>query len=157
MRKAFICREDYVNYYFDYSQIELRLFAHYSKEPKMINAFINEEDLHALTAKALFNGECSKPQRELAKRLNFGIIYGIGGFKFATIINQDYPEMNVNILQAKTFISKYYQYYDQISFFMTKVKHAIMNRTFKTPVEGEFLGYVTDVFGRKYTCPKTEA
>ena len=123
----------------------------------MIDAFIKEEDLHAMTARALFNGECSKVQRELGKRLNFGIIYGIGAFKFATMVNQDYPEMNLNILQAKTFISKYYQYYDKISFFMTKVKHAIMNRTFKTPVEGEFLGFVTDIFGRKYTCPKTEA
>jgi DNA polymerase-1 len=162
VRKAFTVRPDYSNFYFDYSQIELRLFAHYSKEPKMIDAFIKGEDLHAMTARALFNTSQedvapTKPQRELAKRLNFGIIYGIGAFKFATLINQDYPDMNVNILQAKTFISKYYQYYDQISFFMTKVKHAIMNRTFKTPVEGEFLGYVTDIFGRKYTCPKTEA
>jgi DNA polymerase-1 len=162
IRKAFTVRSEYSNFYFDYSQIELRLFAHYSKEPKMIDAFIKGEDLHAMTARALFQTSheevvLTKPQRELAKRLNFGIIYGIGAFKFATLINQDYPEMNVNILQAKTFISKYYQYYDTISFFMTKVKHAIMNRTFKTPVEGEFLGYVTDIFGRKYTCPKTEA
>jgi len=157
VRRAFVCRPDYENYYFDYSQIELRIFAHYANEPKMIDAFIKGEDLHALTARALFKGECSKAQRELAKRLNFGIIYGIGGLKFATIINQDYPEMNVNMLQAKAFISKYYQYYDRISFFMTRVKQAIMNRTFKSPVEGEYLGYVTDVFGRKYTCLKTEA
>jgi len=162
VRKAFTVRPDYSNFYFDYSQIELRLFAHYSKEPKMIDAFIKGADLHAMTARALFKTSeedvtPTKPQRELAKRLNFGIIYGIGAFKFATLINQDYPEMDVNILQAKTFISKYYQYYDKISFFMTKVKHAIMNRTFKTPVEGEFLGFVTDIFGRKYTCPKTEA
>jgi DNA polymerase-1 len=72
-------------------------------------------------------------------------------------VNQDYPEMNINILQAKTFISRYYQYYDKISWFMTKVKHAVMNRTFKSPVEGEFLGFVTDVYGRKYTCPKKES
>jgi len=154
IRKAFIVREDYTNYYFDYSQIELRLLAHYAKEMKMIDAFINDEDLHELTAKAMFNGECDKNQRNMAKRLNFGIIYGIGAGKFVNMIRNEYPEIDINVGLAREFINRYFRNYPNVSRFIGAVKNNIYQRS--ELKDGAYIGYVTDVFGRKYTCDTRE-
>ena len=145
VRSAFVCRREYSNYYFDYSQIELRIFAHYAQEPSMLAELTKPDgDLHAMTAMNLF-GEVDKEKRDIAKRLGFGIIYGIGANKFATILNQDYPDKDYNYTKASAFISKYYQSYPKISFFVGAVKRAILQR-----------GFVQDIFERKYTCPKDQ-
>lgn len=151
IRRAFTVRRGYTNYYFDYSQIELRLLAHYAKETKMIEAFLKGEDLHELTARGMFGGEYDKAKRHMAKRLNFGIIYGIGAGKFVNMIRQEYPDIDLNIGMAKDYISRYFSNYPNVSRFIAAVKNNIFQRSTLDP-DGNYVGYVTDVFGRKYTC-----
>lgn len=156
IRRAFTVRPGYTNYYLDYSQIELRLLAHYSKEQKMIDAYLNDEDLHELTARGMFNGECDKEKRNMAKRLNFGIIYGIGGAKFVSMIHQEYPEIKINVGQAKEYISRYFRTYPGVSRFISAVKSNIFMRA-NVKDGGVYEGYVTDIFGRRYLCDTRES
>jgi DNA polymerase-1 len=146
VRRAFICRPDYTNFYFDYSQIELRILAHYSQEPKMIAEYLKKDtDLHSLTCKEVF-GEITKQKRTLSKNINFGIIYGMGPKKFCEMVNKQYPDFNMSYTDARAFINKYYAAYQKVRTFTWRVPQKIMD-----------LGYVVDVFGRKYTCPKGES
>lgn len=146
VRRAFICRPDYTNYYFDYSQIELRILAHYSQEPKMIDEYNKtDNDLHSLTCKEVF-GEVTKQKRNLSKNINFGIIYGMGPKKFCEMVNRQYPEFDMSYSDARAFINKYYSTYQKVRTFTWRVPQKIMDK-----------GYVVDVFGRKYTCPKGES
>lgn len=146
VREAFICRPDYVNYYFDYSQIELRILAHYSQEPLMIDEYNKtDNDLHAVTCKAVF-GEVTKEKRNLSKNINFGIIYGMGPKKFCEMVNREYPQFDMSYTQAREFINKYYLTYPAVRNFTWRVPQKIMD-----------VGFVQDAFGRKYTTPKGEA
>ena len=146
IRKAFIVRPDYTNYYFDYSQIELRIFAHYAKEQVMIDELLKADgDLHAVTARLVFGEDYTEEHRNMAKRLNFLIIYGGGAKKFAETLNKDYPGKDFTYNQAKMFIGKYYMSYPAVRQFTWKVSRTILNR-----------GHIHDVFGRKYTCSKSE-
>ena len=84
IRKAFVCKNnDYLMLSADYSQIELRVIAALSKDPNMISAFKNNEDIHSSTAAKVFNidiDKVTKEQRSNAKTVNFGIIYGVSAF-----------------------------------------------------------------------------
>jgi len=145
VRRAFICRPDYTNFYFDYSQIELRILAHYSQEPKMIEEYNKtDNDLHSITCKAVF-GEVTKQKRNLSKNINFGIIYGMGPKKFCEMVNRQYPEFNMTYTQAREYINKYYATYQKVRTFTWRVPQKILDK-----------GYVTDIFGRRYTCPRGE-
>ena len=91
----------------DYSQIELRLLAHFSNDPTMLKSYINNEDIHLNTASEIFNiplNEVSQQERSLAKTINFGIIYGIGPKRLSLQINSD-------IKTAKEYIEKYFNRY----------------------------------------------
>jgi len=146
LRKAFICRPNYSLVYYDYSQIELRLMAHYAKEEKMLEELRKPNgDLHALTAKALFD-DVDPQKRDIAKRLNFGIIYGIGAAKFAMTLNREYPDKNYTYADARAFITRYYNTYQKVRTFTWKVQQTILDR-----------GHVFDVFGRKYYADKDTA
>jgi len=146
VRRAFICRSGYSNYYFDYSQIELRILAHYSQEPLMLEEYNKtDNDLHSVTCQAVF-GEVTKEKRTLSKNINFGIIYGMGPKKFCTMVNEQYPHFNMTYTQAREFINKYYATYQKVRTFTWRVPQKILD-----------VGYVTDVFGRKYTTPRDEA
>lgn len=143
IRKAFIVRPDYTNYYFDYSQIELRIFAHYAKEQVMIDELLKPDgDLHAVTARLVFGEDYTAEHRNMAKRLNFLIIYGGGAKKFAETLNKEYPDKKFTYNQAKMFIGKYYTSYPAVRQFTWKVSRTVLNR-----------GHIHDVFNRKYTCP----
>lgn len=161
IRRAFTVRPGYTNYYFDYSQIELRLLAHYSQEQKMIDALIRNEDLHELTARNIFytnvadDLESAKKKRFVAKRINFGIIYGIGGAKLATMINNESPDIKLNIGEAKEYISRYFRTYPNVNRFISAVKNNIFSRA-KVQPDGTYVGFVTDIFGRKYMCDTRE-
>jgi len=155
IRRAFTVRGGHTQYYLDYSQIELRLLAHYSKETKMIDSFIKGEDLHELTARQMFNGECDPAKRNMAKRLNFGIIYGIGAAKFVSMVHQEYPDIKINLGQAREYINRYYRGYPNISRFISAVKNNIFARS-KVQPDGSYVGFVTDIFGRKYMCDTRE-
>ena len=86
IRKMFVAKEGYVLVDADYSQIELRVLAHIANDETMINAFRNNEDIHAVTASQVLGiplEDVTKEQRSSAKAVNFGIVYGIGEFSLA--------------------------------------------------------------------------
>ena len=121
IRKAFIPRDkDHILMAADYSQIELRIIAALSKDPAMVNAFKNNEDIHASTAARVFHvphEEVTREQRSNAKTVNFGIIYGVSAFGLS-------QQTNLNRSESKELIDNYYASYpglkqyiaDQVNF-----------------------------------------
>ena len=111
IRKAFTAKnKDYFIMAADYSQIELRIIASLSEEENMMNAFKNNEDIHASTASAVFNvplKEVSKEQRSNAKVVNFGIIYGVSAFGLSN-------QTSLNRKDSKELIEKYYEKYPKL-------------------------------------------
>ena len=100
----------------DYSQVELRVFAHMSNATNLINAFINEEDIHARTAADIFKvsmDEVTKDMRRTAKAVNFGILYGISSFGLS-------EDLGIDVSTAKKFIDNYLETYPGIKLFQEK-------------------------------------
>ena len=118
IRKAFIPDEDSVLLSSDYSQVELRLFAHMSKADNMIEAFQNNRDIHAQTAADIYHvpiEEVTKDMRRSAKAVNFGILYGISSFGLS-------EDLGIDINEAKQFIDHYLEAYPGISEYMEELK-----------------------------------
>lgn len=135
VRKAFVPRDkNYTLLAADYSQIELRIIAALSKEPKMMEAFKNGEDIHASTASKVFNvplEEVTREQRGNAKTVNFGIIYGVSAFGLSN-------QTDLNRTEAKELIDTYYETYPKLKSYMAEqVDFAKEN------------GYVQTVLGRR--------
>ena len=118
IRKAFLPDEDSVLLSSDYSQVELRIFAHMSHEKNLIQAFIDGADIHAKTASDIFHvpmEEVTKDMRRNAKAVNFGILYGISGFGLS-------EDLGVDIMTAKDFIDNYLETYPGIQDYMEEAK-----------------------------------
>jgi DNA polymerase-1 len=132
IRQAFIPQENWLLVSADYSQIELRILAHLSQEPVLIEAYQNNEDVHTVTAKLIFEkAEINSKERRLGKIINFGVIYGMGAQKFAR-------EAGVTSKEAKEFIEKYRQKYAKVFAYLEGLKReAIAN------------GFVTTILGRR--------
>ena len=116
IRKAFIADNDSKILSSDYSQVELRIFASMSKAGNLINAFINEEDIHARTAADIFKVDIdsvTKDMRRTAKAVNFGILYGISSFGLS-------EDLGINVKNAKRFIDDYLETYPGIRDFQAK-------------------------------------
>ena len=126
----------------DYSQIELRVLAHIADDTNMINAFVNNIDIHSVTASEVFNvplDEVTKEMRSKAKAVNFGIVYGISDYGLAKNIGSTKTE-------AKEYIANYLNHYTGIARFMEdSVKR------------GEELGYVKTEFGRIRNVPELKS
>ena len=138
IRRAFVPEEGCLFFSADYSQIELRIMAHLSKDKHMIEAFNEGNDIHAATAAKVFKtdiNEVSREQRSKAKTANFGIIYGISVFGLA-------ERMNVPRSEAKELIDGYFQTYPQIKEYMDKSIEEARNK-----------GYIETIFGRKRFLP----
>ena len=132
IRKAFLPEKGYKLLSADYSQIELRILAHLAKEEILIDAFRNNEDIHSLTAKLIFDKQnISGEERRVGKTINFGVIYGMGVKKFAR-------STGVNINEAKDFLIKYKDKYSRIFEFLELQERFALSR-----------GYVETIFGRK--------
>lgn len=102
----------------DYSQIELRLLAHLSEDPTLIDAFHTGQDIHALTASYIFNvplKDVTKEQRHGAKAVNFGVIYGQQAFGLA-------QELNIDLKSASAFIEAYFKRYSRVRDFVESAK-----------------------------------
>lgn len=135
LRKLFIPRaENRILIDADYSQIELRLLAHFSGCKELIEAYREGQDIHALTAAQVFSvpiSEVNAVQRRAAKAVNFGIIYGISDFGLAS-------NLNIPTKQAGEYIKKYFETYSDVKKYMdSNVEFARKN------------GYVTTLLGRK--------
>ncbi len=135
IRKAFIAKnKDYFILAADYSQIELRIIASISKEENMINAFKNDEDIHAATASSVFNvpiSNVSREQRSNAKIVNFGIIYGVSAFGLSN-------QTNLNRNESKLLIDTYYKKYPRLKEYISNQISFARNN-----------GYVQTLLGRR--------
>ena len=138
IRKAFIPDEGCRFFSADYSQIELRLMAHLSGDPHMIEAFRQGDDIHTATAAKVFKvapEEVTSDMRRKAKTANFGIIYGISTFGLA-------ERMNVPRAEAKTLIDEYFASYPRIKEYMNE-----------SIAQAREKGYVETIFNRKRYLP----
>ena len=138
IRKAFIAEDGYLLMSADYSQIELRILAHYSNDEELINAFKNDEDIHTKTAKEVLGvkgREVTAEERRIAKAINFGIIYGMGPKRLSEEIEIDYKK-------AKEYIDRYYEKYKGVA----KFRENIIEFARKN-------GYVTTLFNRRRYLP----
>ncbi|KAA6339204.1 DNA polymerase I [termite gut metagenome] len=134
IRKAFIPDNGCLFFSVDYSQIELRIMAHLSEDRNMIEAFLNNQDIHSATAAKIYKidiNEVNSDMRRKAKTANFGIIYGISVFGLA-------ERMNVERKEAKELIDGYFETYPQIKEYMEK-----------SILTAKKQGYVETVFHRK--------
>ena len=142
LRKMFIAGEGNVLVDADYSQIELRILAHIAKDPVMIAAFQNGDDIHAVTASQVFGvplDEVTPMQRGRSKAVNFGIVYGISSFSLA-------GDIGVMPREAKEYIDNYLEKYSGVREYMAQVvKNAKQN------------GYVTTLFGRRRYLPELKS
>ncbi|WP_129721279.1 DNA polymerase I [Xylanivirga thermophila] len=140
IRRVFVASsDDHVLLDADYSQIELRVLAHISEDPTFIEAFKNNQDIHARTASEIFNvsiDEVTPEQRGSAKAVNFGIVYGISDFGLAR-------NLNISRNQAKTYIESYFARYPMVKEYMDNVVH-----------EAKLKGYVTTLMGRRRNLPE---
>jgi DNA polymerase I len=124
----------------DYSQIELRILAHMTGEPALVEAFVSGEDIHTRTASEVFDVRMESVTPELrrrAKMVNFGILYGISGFGLATRLG------NVHPAEAERYIKRYFERHPRVTEFMQE-----------TLDEAEELGYTTTLFGRRRYVPE---
>ena len=134
IRKAFVPLDNSILMSCDYSQIELRVFAHLSKVPELVMAFVNDMDIHTKTAMDIFHvkeEEVTKDMRRKAKAVNFGILYGISSYGLS-------EDLNIKPKEAKEFINKYFETYPGVKEYMDKeIEEAKKN------------GYVKTIMNRK--------
>lgn len=132
IRKAFIPQENWLFLGADYSQIELRILAHLSNEPILIEAYQTNQDIHTVTAKLLFNkSEINNQERNLGKTINFGVIYGMGAQKFSR-------ETGISVNEAQKFINIYREKYARVFEYLETMKQEALAN-----------GYVTTILGRR--------
>ncbi len=141
IRKGFIADEGRVFLSADYSQIELRVFAHYSGDPAFMEAFRKEEDIHTRTASEVLGVEKDRvtpDMRRIAKAINFGIIYGMGPQTLSEQLGIDLPT-------AKDYIAAYYSRYQGVARYRDAAIGAAREK-----------GYVTTLFHRRRYLPDIE-
>jgi len=138
IRKGFVADKGYRLLSADYSQIELRVFAHYSKDPAFIEAFGRDEDIHARTASEMLGvpmDGVNPDMRRVAKAINFGIIYGMGPQKLS-------DELGIDFSQAKHYIAAYLRRYEGV----VRYKEETIDSARRN-------GYVSTLFGRRRYLP----
>ena len=134
IRKAFIPEDNSIIMSSDYSQIELRVFASLSKATNLIQAFVEDKDIHSKTASDIFKvdiKDVDKSMRRTAKAVNFGILYGISSFGLS-------EDLKIDVGSAKKFMDNYLETYPGISEYMDKEKREAYKN-----------GYVTTIMNRR--------
>ncbi len=115
IRDTFIAKDGYKLLSIDYSQIELRLLAHFSKDKALLEAFQNGLDIHMITAIKLFGEKEAKTKRNFAKSVNFGLLYGMGPKKLS-------EELKISRVQAKEIIENYFSSFPTVRKFLSKIQ-----------------------------------
>ena len=139
VRAAFIAPPGHVLMAADYSQIELRLMAHLSEDPGLLNAFAQGLDVHRSTAAELFAvavDQVTADQRRAAKAINFGLIYGMSAFGLAR-------QLNLTRSAAQHYMERYFQRYPGVALYMEKTRQQAREK-----------GYVETLFGRRLFLPE---
>ena len=142
IRRAFVADEGYQFLVADYSQIELRILAHMSGDPFLIDAFKNDVDIHAATAARVWNlplDEVTVDQRRTAKMINFGLLYGMEAFGLA-------DRLGISRDEAKGHIDTYFDQFVDVKQFMSDVVTRARND-----------GYTTTLFGRRRYLPELKS
>ena len=142
IREAFIAPANKKILAMDYSQIELRLMAHYSQDPIMLNSFKKNEDIHKRTACEIFGTELSEVDDEMrrrAKTINFGLLYGMSAFGLSN-------QLGVSRAEADIFLTNYFERYSAVKKFM--------NNTVEKSKKSK---YVETLYGRKIHVPNITA
>lgn len=139
IRQAFVASSGHTLIAADYSQIELRILAHLSDDPALIEAFRQDQDIHTATAATVFGcnqDEVTPEQRRRAKAINFGIIYGMSAFGLAR-------QLEVERDQAQFFIDEYFLRFPDVKVFLNGVREQAREQ-----------GYVETLFGRRLYLPE---
>ncbi|WP_026082364.1 DNA polymerase I [Mastigocladopsis repens] len=132
IRKAFVPELGWLMVAADYSQIELRILAHLSQEPVLVEAYQNNEDIHTVTARLIFEKEdVTSDERRLAKTINFGVIYGMGSVRFSRSTGVDKTD-------ADEFIKRFNNRYPKVFEYLEGVKKQAIAQ-----------GYVETILGRR--------
>lgn len=142
LRKVFKPREGYIYIDADYSQVELRVLAHISKDENMMQAFLHDEDVHKQAASKVLGipiEEVTKEQRSSAKAVNFGIVYGISDFGLS-------EQLGISRKEAKNYIEQYLEKYSGIQKFMNDIVE-----------EAKEKGYVETLFHRRRYIPELKS
>ncbi|MCK0495822.1 DNA polymerase I [Helicobacter pylori] len=120
IRKGFIASsKEYCLLGVDYSQIELRLLAHFSQDKDLMDAFLKGRDIHLETSKALFGEDLAKEKRSIAKSINFGLVYGMGSKKLS-------ETLNIPLSEAKSYIEAYFKRFPSIKDYLNRMKEEIL-------------------------------
>ena len=137
IRKTFIAEKNYQIVSADYSQIELRVMAHLSKDKSLIKSFKNGEDIHSATAQEVFmiKGDPTEEQRRAAKTINFGLIYGISSYGLSR-------QLKIDNNAAKDYINNYFEKYKGVKKFMDSTKTKTKEH-----------GYISTISGRRIYLP----
>jgi len=131
VREAFVARDGYKLVSIDYSQIELRLLAHFSQDTALMDAFQNGVDIHMATAIKLFGEEEASQKRSFAKSVNFGLLYGMGAKKLS-------DELHITTSEAKEIIQNYFMSFPTVKQFLEDIQSRV-----------EIDGYVETILGRR--------
>ncbi|GAA9663237.1 DNA polymerase I [Helicobacter pylori] len=120
IRKGFIASsKEYCLLGVDYSQIELRLLAHFSQDKDLMDAFLKGRDIHLETSKALFGEDLAKEKRFIAKSINFGLVYGMGSKKLS-------ETLNIPLNEAKNYMEAYFKRFPSIKDYLNRMKEEIL-------------------------------
>ncbi len=142
IRQAFVPAADLVFLSADYSQIDLRVLAHFSQDPVLLRAFRAGEDVHARTAAEIFGVSpllITSEMRRVAKTINFGIVYGMSSFGLS-------EQLNISRKEAQTFIDRYFRYYAGVKQFMIDIV-----------VRARKDGYVSTLLNRRRNLPEIDS
>ncbi|MDN5869448.1 MAG: DNA polymerase I [Nitrococcus sp.] len=142
IRRGFIAREGYRLLSADYSQVELRIMAHFSGDEGLRRAFAAGEDIHRATAAEVFGAEpaqVTSDQRRAAKAINFGLIYGMSAYGLAR-------QLGIERAAAQHYVDRYFERYPGVKAFMERTRHEARERQ-----------YVETVFGRRLYLPEINA
>ena len=131
IRKAFIAQDGYKLLGVDYSQIELRLLAHFSKDEALVDAFKNNLDIHYQTAVKIFGEEEAKNKRNIAKTINFGLLYGMGSKKLG-------ETLKIPSKEAKVYIESYFEAFKSVKDYFKSIEEEAISK-----------GFVKTLVGRK--------
>ena len=139
IREAFVAAPGHKIVAADYSQIELRIMAHLSKDIGLLDAFLSGSDVHRRTASEVFDldiDDVTDQQRRSAKAINFGLIYGMSAFGLA-------KQLSISISEAKKYIGKYFKRYPGVQDYMENVRKQAASR-----------GFVETIYGRRLYLPE---
>ena len=139
IRKSFVAKDGCVILSADYSQIELRLLAHFSEDPTLLEALRDDKDVHVATACEIFNAsedQITSEMRNLAKTINFGIIYGISAFGLS-------KQLGTTVSVSRNYINRYFDRYSEVKTYMQASVEEARNR-----------GYTETLVGRRRPIPE---